>query len=303
MTVWMRLLLCLSTVTHAPCVWADEPEPIAESIVVSSAVLKLIDEADAPAMSAGVVATIAVREGETVEQGQLLARLDDAQQRLAVQGAEIEADLARRVADDDTPVRYAAKAAETAAAELSRSQESIEKFARSISQSQIDVERLTHEKARLEHEQAVERGAQASLELKLHETRLEAARVELQRRRIIAPLAGVVVESLVRPGEWLEPGQKAFRIVRTDRLKAEGFVDSADSIHLSPGLSVRVGGPQGVQGRLVFVSPEVDPITNQVRVWAQVDNTEGLLRPGARIDLSITPASGEDQGALAGGAP
>ena len=40
-------------------------------------------------------------------------------------------------------------------------------------------------------------------------------------------------------------------------------------------------------GKLVFVSPEVDPVNNQVRVLAEIDNPESLLRPGLRATLTI----------------
>jgi multidrug efflux pump subunit AcrA (membrane-fusion protein) len=39
----------------------------------------------------------------------------------------------------------------------------------------------------------------------------------------------------------------------------------------------------------VFVSPEVDPVNGQVRVWAEVENRDGQLRPGVHGKLSIGP--------------
>ena len=36
-----------------------------------------------------------------------------------------------------------------------------------------------------------------------------------------------IVQVYVRKGEWVEPGQKALRIVNVDRLKAEGFIPAA----------------------------------------------------------------------------
>jgi macrolide-specific efflux system membrane fusion protein len=38
--------------------------------------------------------------------------------------------------------------------------------------------------------------------------------------------------------------------------------------------------PQAFDGTIVFVSPEVDPITGQVRLWAEIDNRKRQLRPG-----------------------
>ena len=42
-----------------------------------------------------------------------------------------------------------------------------------------------------------------------------------------------------------------------------------------------------VTGKVTFVSPEVDPVNHQVRVWAEVDNTELVLRPGLAAEMTI----------------
>ncbi len=40
---------------------------------------------------------------------------------------------------------------------------------------------------------------------------------------------------------------------------------------------------------MVFVSPEVDPVNGQARIWAEVENRGGELRPGLHGKLSIAP--------------
>lgn len=294
-TRFLMIAICvLATLLDLPCA-AKEP------VTATSVVLRLLDEADAPAMSAGVLQSVEVREGDRVSAGQSLAVLDDARERIALQAAEIELKIARHTAEDDVPLRAAAKTAEAAAAELRRSEESIEKFARSISQSQIDVERLTLEQAELEHERAGQEQRKAQLQAKLLEKRVEAAKTELMRRKIVSPLDGVVVESLVRRGEWLEPGQKAFRVVRIDRLKAEGFITadqaSPNLIGATALISAEGANENGaVRGVVVFVSPEVDPINGQVRVWAEAPNADGALRPGDRVRMTLEPKdSAEDR--------
>ena len=264
-------------------------------VKVDSVVLRLLDEADAPARDAGVVAKIVAREGQSVRKGDLLALLDDAAAQLAVQAAELELTIAEERATNDVSVRYAEKARDTAAAELRRSQESIEKFPKSVSQSQIDVEQLTLDKARLEHEQALQDQKLAGFERRLAQAKLDAERLRLEQRRIVAPIDGVVVEVETRLGEWLESGQKALRLVSTNRLKAEGFVAAGDATPKIAGSDVWLTLDSQAQakrfrGRLVFASPEVDPINNQVRVWAEIENSEGLLRPGQRASMSIAPA-------------
>jgi multidrug efflux pump subunit AcrA (membrane-fusion protein) len=261
-------------------------------LALDSVVLRLLEEAEVSAQEAGVVTSVAVREGQRVKQGELLAQIDDEVPRLAAEAVQAQYDIARAKAANDVRRRFAKKSLEVSEAELRRSMESIERFAKSVSQSQLDVERLTVQKNQLEAEQADHEHHVATLEMKAQETELTAALAQVARRRIVAPFDGVVVQTYVRRGEWVEPGQKALRIINVDRLKAEGFVPAKVAVaDLSEKpVSLDFEGQSGtgpVGGTVLFVSPEVDPINGQVRVWAEIDNREGRLRPGQPARMVI----------------
>jgi macrolide-specific efflux system membrane fusion protein len=290
------LTLLLIAILALPSAAAEPvPAPLEE---VQSVVLRLIAEAAVPAQEAGVITAVAVHEGQRVKQGELLAQVDDQVAEMAARSAKLAFDAAREKASSDVEIRYANKAAEVAEAELRRSNESIEHFAKSVSQSQLDVEKLTLEKSRLEAEQAEHQQQIARLEMNSKENEWSAAKVQVARRRIVAPFDGVVVQIYVRLGEWVEPGQKAMRIVNVDRLKAEGFLpaqDVRDNLRDAPArLTVDLPGQAGAtfNGKVVFVSPEIDPITGQVRVWAEIDNRDGKLRPGQQVKMTIGAAQG-----------
>jgi multidrug efflux pump subunit AcrA (membrane-fusion protein) len=46
-------------------------------------------------------------------------------------------------------------------------------------------------------------------------------------------------------------------------------------------------GASTFKGKVVFVSPEINPVNGQARVWAEIDNASGLLRPGLRPQMKI----------------
>ncbi|MEX2307117.1 MAG: efflux RND transporter periplasmic adaptor subunit [Pirellulales bacterium] len=263
-----------------------------QAVEVESVVLRLLEEAEVPAQEAGVVTAVAVREGQRVKQGELLTQIDDQVARLAADAAKAEFEIARAKATNDVRIRFAKKALEVSEAELRRSTESIERFAKSVSQSQLDVEELTVQRNRLEAEQAEHEQQIARLELNGKQNEFTAAQAEVARRRIVAPFDGVIVQVYVRKGEWVEPGQQALRIVNVDRLKAEGFIPAAQATASMAGKPVRLTmGPSGetdpIAGTIVFVSPEVDPITGQVRMWSEIDNRDGRLRPGQPARMVI----------------
>ena len=43
-------------------------------------------------------------------------------------------------------------------------------------------------------------------------------------------------------------------------------------------------------GKIVFIDSVVQPVTQQVRIWADVENTDELLLPGLTAVMSITPS-------------
>jgi macrolide-specific efflux system membrane fusion protein len=212
---------------------------------------------------------------------------------MAERSAKLAFDAAHEKASSDVDIRYAKKAAEVAEAELNRSNESIEHFAKSVSQSQLDVEKLTLDKSRLEAEQAEHERQIATFEMNSKESEWSAAKLQVARRRVVAPFDGIIVQIYVRLGEWVEPGQKALRIVSVDHLKAEGFLSAQDARPGLVGAPVRLtldlpGQPGAAfEGKLVFVSPEIDPITGQVRVWADIDNHDSRLRPGQPVKMTV----------------
>jgi macrolide-specific efflux system membrane fusion protein len=273
-----------------------QPEP-AQSIEVESVLLTLVEQVEVPAREAGVLARINVREGQLVPADVLLAQIDDTEVQLALARAKLEAEEAARLAKNDVKVRVASKTYEVALVEMKRADEAREKFSKSISQSELDERRLKTEKSRLEVEQAEHEFQTASHIARVAGNQLLLAERNIERRRIVAPLEGVVVKVYRRPGEWVEPGDAVLRVVRINPLRAEGFLDArlitGDMTKRSVQLLVDLpgAGEMAFPGKLVFVSPEVDPFNGQVRIWAEVENRDLSLRPGLRARMIIGPAA------------
>lgn len=269
---------------------ADQPVDIR----IESAQLTLIEQADISASEAGLVSQITVKEGQTIEEGAPLARLDDREARLMRLRAETEVAVARAQSDNDIKVRFARLSAAVAEAELRRAQESNEKFPKSVSQTEIDRLKLLADKSVLEIEQAEIDWQQAKLALQVKQQDLERAALALERRTIVSPFPGMVVQWKRHPGEWVEPGTPVMRLVRLNRLRAEAFVASqaipAHRVGQPATLIVEQEGklPTKYSGRLAFVSPEVDPVNGQVRIWAEIDNSNLSLRPGQTATLVIS---------------
>ena len=295
------LLVCVAMAAAAPkpsTAPSAQPAPAAEQapaeIEIASALVKLIEQADVPAREAGVLAAVNVREGQMVEEGEVLAQIVDTEARIAADRAEIEREIAAKNAENDVNIRFARKSVEVARAELQRSDESIQKYPKSISESEMDRLRLVVQRAELEVEQAEHEFQIAGFTRKIKENECRSADAKVERHRITAPISGVVVQVNRRPGEWVEPGERVVRILRLDRLRAEGFLKAeyhnGDFGDWQATLTVDLPGRPGEElpGEVVFVSPEIDPVNSQVSVWVEIDNADLRARPGMRAKMTIT---------------
>ncbi len=275
---------------------ASAGESAAGRIEVPSVLVQLIEQVDVPAQAAGVLTDVKTQEGRMVKQGDLLAQVMDVEARHKETQAKTELDIARLNAENDINVRFAKKSAEVAKAELQRALKSIERFPSSISGSEIDRLKLTVERAVLEIEQAERDFLIAAQTQRVKEDALKLASHQVQRYKIVAPLDGVVAAVNRSRGEWVDAKDAVLRILRMDRLRAEGFLKAKDLRRDLQGcqITLTVDLPDGAgarfSGRITFVSPEIDPVNLQVRVWADVENVGLRLRPGMRARMSIESA-------------
>ncbi|MEO1998235.1 MAG: HlyD family efflux transporter periplasmic adaptor subunit [Planctomycetaceae bacterium] len=264
-------------------------------IVVHDVQLTVIQQVDLPAMDEGVLADIAIRVGQMVKRQEVLARLNDERATMAVERARIELQIAEQDSKNDTHSRLAKKILAVAESELQRAKQSNVEFANSVSQTEIDELQLKTDQAAIQIEQASHELRQAELTRKLKNTEFQIANRILARRQIRASLNGQIVQIYRQPGEWVKPGEPVARILRLDRLRVEGFLkaDRLTPQFQDAPIVLTVALPETPRaqfvGRIVFVSPEINPVDGQVRFWAEVDNRNLSLKPGMVGEVSIQP--------------
>lgn len=263
------------------------------TVRIDTVFVSLLEQVEVPAQEAGVLGDVMVKEGDLVEAGTLVARLDDSITKLELARAESELEVARDLAENDVSIRFSKKALAVAEAELRRANESVAAFQKAVSQTELDRLRLFAEKTGLEVEQAERNRHAAQLQARVKESELRLAAHKVERRQVKSPLSGVVVQVNRRPGEWVEPSETILRMVRVNRLRAEAFVPrdliEPNMVGCKVLLECKHGDdPETYPGVLVFVSPEINPVNGQVRIWAEIENHDLKLRPGLQASMQIT---------------
>ncbi len=266
-------------------------EPILEGCLVS-----LIDEVKVPAREPGVITRLAVRQGDVVKRGDILACIDDDQPQMEKRRADAEHKQAVAKAESDVDVRYSVKAYDVAKATHEKAEEAHDRVRASVTEVERRRLKLEWEKAELQIEQAKLERQLATLAATSKEVELMAADKAIERRVIRSPLDGEVEEVIPHEGEWLQPGEPLARIITIDRLYVEGFVDAARF------------GPAALRSRPVTVEARLDngrvesfeggifKVKHRVeggsyRVVAEVKNRqdggEWLLRPGQIVQMIV----------------
>lgn len=122
------------------------------------------------------------------------------------------------------------------------------------------------------------------------EANVEVARDELQDTNIVAPFAGQVGDLIVKLGEYVAPGNPLTSVTKNDPLKLELAIPVQRRSDLSTGLAVELedtqGNPMG-EGRISFISPQVNPSSQTILTQAQFPNPDGQLRDSQDVRARI----------------
>lgn len=247
----------------------------------------------------GKVIEVLIEEGMSVEEGQLLARLDDAevQRDLALSEASLQA---ARTDQRETQVRL-----ELAERELTRQSELVER--KLTSAQAVDAARADRDALRA-------RLASAQAQVTVASRRLDQVSTQLDNTQIRAPFSGVVIAKAAQPGEMISPISAGGGFTRT----GIGTIVDMDSLEIEVDVSesyinrVVAGGPVesrlnaypdwSIPGRVIAVIPTADRSKATVRVRVSIDSRDPRIVPdmGVRVAFLREAEAGEVQPTLAG---
>lgn len=236
----------------------------------------------------GLVQSVLVDLGDRIEQGQIIARIDDAELVQAV--AQAEADLAVR------------------RAELARAGSDLSLAQRDYERSEQLRERGIAAESQLDEISARLGSAQASMQLAeaqvaRAESTLLLRRIELGYAQVTATWSenaayGSVAERHQDPGNTVQANAPVFTVVSLDPLKAVVTVTERDYAGLRVGQRATLttdGAPgRSFEATIERIAPVFSQTSRQARIELTVGNPDQLLRPGmfarVRIVLEETQA-------------
>ena len=133
----------------------------------------------------------------------------------------------------------------------------------------------------------------AQIERDLAKIRLDMAQAELDDTELRSPIDGTVVEILKEPGEMIRRGEEVFRIVSTDIVFVQLYIQADTAAQLKEGMSIPVQFPSsekltGVEGMVDFIDPTIDPNSGFQKIRIKVKNPDNQIRSGQRCRVTIS---------------
>ena len=204
----------------------------------------------------GTVAVIHFGEGAFVEKGEILLELESTSEQLDIQRREVMV--------------------ENLKATLDRSEMLLQNTS-SISLEEVDEARSEYQMSLIE---------------------LEMARDALAKKRLRAPFTGIVTDLPIEVGEYCEPPQPIVRMVDIRQFYCIANIDPYIAAELNVGDPVAYiagsnfdNGTGRLPGKIVYISPVVEPASGLLRIKAVFMNPDGKIRPGEGGFLELIPES------------
>jgi RND family efflux transporter MFP subunit len=213
------------------------PGPVTRVLAVNGRIAS-VQSVDVRPQVSGTLDAVLVDDGDPVQPGQVLVRLDAAAQQAFLRQAAAGLDAAL-VAQEDARATYD----RTDALGTNAARVVLESAARAVQAAAQEVVRMT--------------------------ALLDQAQIQLEKFTIRAPIAGTVLDRSADPGQSVDPATVLMTIVDMGRLIVETDVDESYATQIRTGQPalLQLSGETAVrEGHVSFVSQKVDEATGGLAV-------------------------------------
>lgn len=233
--------------------------------------------ADLFAKTQGQIVQMLADTGDPVRAGQLLARIDSADQRQRVEQAEAALRMAEATLAERRATRDVAQATDERTETLFR-----QNLIAAQQRETVRAERLSAE--------AQVRVAEAQIEQA--RANVGVARAELAKTEIRAPFSGLVGKRHLDLGAMASPNAAVFSLVDVSTIKTTIALTEKDAVRVRAGQRAVVSSEAfpGAEfaGRVARIASVFDPNTNTTQAEVEIENSDGRLKPGMFANVAVT---------------
>lgn len=231
----------------------------------------------------GLIQTVPVDRGDWVTKGQVILTLESSFEEATVALAKAKAEAEAALKSSQLKMGFTSR-------KLERAQELFK--TNSIAQHEVDEAHTEKALAETAYREASEHKRQAELEL-------HRATAALQLRTIRSPIAGVVVDRLLSPGEMARQQTPVMKLAQINPLRVEVFAPLSHLGKLKTGMKADVR-PEGkgqpvYQAKVVVVNKVVDSASGTFGVRLEMPNQNNAISAGLACTVEFRYSSAENQ--------
>ncbi len=227
----------------------------------------------------GILREVAVKRGDQVKKGDVLARLDEELERLTEELARLRAEVDVEVRSGKAQLHFRRRE--------SRRMDNL--------RAKKVVPESEHDKAKVEERLARLSVEAATAEKQIAQVEYQRAQENLRRRTIVSPLDAVVMDVALSPGEYVHEQAPLMTIASVDPLFVEVFVPVAYYGRISRGMRAEVMPEEPVGGsyaaEVTVVDQVFDPASRTFGVRMQLPNPDYRLPAGLRCTVRFPAGS------------
>lgn len=230
-------------------VFTARTQTLSLGIAVSGA-LKASQSAIVKARVAGELQELSVREGDRVQAGQVVARIDQTEYLARVRQAQQQADAAR--------------------AQVDIAQRQFDNNQALVNQGFISQTALLTSQASLNGAKATHAAALAALDL---------ANKSLADATLRSPLSGVVAQRLAQPGERVAIDARLIEVINLSQLELEAALTAEEASRVRVGMTAQLqveGVDAPVTAKVLRINPSAQMGSRSIVVYLGVTGREGL---------------------------
>ena len=294
-----------------------ESKPV-QSVINAEAVLYPLKQATIVPKISAPVQRFLVQRGDHVKEGQLLAVLESSDLSAAAQeskqlyeqaqanfqnttSATMPDDLTRAQSDlrsaretlDASDAVYLSRVKLYQEGALAQKLVEDAKVVRVQAQSALDTAQQHLQSLKTVGQSAQLKGAQAQVDAARAHYQSSAA--QLSYASVRSPIRGVVSDRPLNVGEMANSGSALLTVVDISSVVARANipVQAAAQMRLGQAASI-TGGGATLNGKVIVVSPAVDPNTTTVQIWVEAPNPGEKLKLGTTAHISIVTGEIKD---------
>ena len=252
------------------------------------------ESVELPSQESGAIASLEVRENDTVSADQVIAKLEGKIAELEKAAAGLQVQVAKSEALDESEIQLAEEFVEETKLQADMYQEMANKG--TTSQTEFRQRQLAEKQAKVRLVQSKIAKQQREMKWKLAQSAVIIGEQKVDRLTLRSPISGTVTRIDHRAGEWVQAGTTVVKIIRLDEVRIDFFVnlDQIDRPSLI-GRPVKVNSKSGTTewlfaGRISSYDPDVTA-AGQIRVHATVQNQKTgdhwLLIPGMTVSMQL----------------